>query len=83
MQTQVAVEGCCHGRLDDIYKQVASMERKGKYKVDLLLICGDFQATRNAQDLECMVVPPKHKHLNDFPKYNPFSHFESLFSSLT
>ncbi|KAK0446682.1 lariat debranching enzyme, C-terminal domain-containing protein [Armillaria borealis] len=66
---KVAVEGCCHGKLDDIYKQVASMERKGKYKVDLLLICGDFQATRNAQDLECMAVPPKHKHLNDFPKY--------------
>ncbi|KAK0217972.1 lariat debranching enzyme, C-terminal domain-containing protein [Armillaria fumosa] len=66
---KVAVEGCCHGKLDDIYKQVASMERKGKYKVDLLLICGDFQATRNVQDLECMAVPPKHKHLNDFPKY--------------
>ncbi|KAK0202856.1 lariat debranching enzyme, C-terminal domain-containing protein [Desarmillaria ectypa] len=69
MQTEVAVQGCCHGKLDEIYRQIASMERKGKYKVDLLLICGDFQATRNAQDLECMAVPSKHKHLNDFPKY--------------
>lgn len=25
------------------------------YKIDLLLICGDFQACRNEQDLECMV----------------------------
>jgi len=26
------------------------------YKIDLLLICGDFQACRNEQDLECMVI---------------------------
>ena len=32
------------------------VEQKNNYNVDLLLICGDFQAIRNHQDLQCMAV---------------------------
>ncbi|KAJ7768523.1 lariat debranching enzyme, C-terminal domain-containing protein [Mycena metata] len=66
---KVAIEGCCHGELDTIYSQIETLEIRNKYKVDLLLICGDFQAIRNHQDLQCMAVPDKYKQLGGFHKY--------------
>ncbi|KAJ7148629.1 Metallo-dependent phosphatase-like protein [Mycena crocata] len=66
---KVAVEGCCHGELDTIYSQIQTLEARNNYKVDLLLICGDFQAIRNHQDLQCMAVPDKYKQLGGFHKY--------------
>ncbi|KAF7377775.1 DBR1-domain-containing protein [Mycena sanguinolenta] len=66
---KVAVEGCCHGELDTIYREISSVENTYKYKVDLLLICGDFQAIRNHQDLQCMAVPDKYKQLGGFHQY--------------
>ncbi len=65
----VAVEGCCHGELDRVYATLAHAEATQGVKVDLLLICGDFQAVRNADDLECMAVPPQHRRMADFWKY--------------
>ncbi|KZT03366.1 DBR1-domain-containing protein [Laetiporus sulphureus 93-53] len=66
---KIAIEGCCHGELEEIYKQVALREQRDKCKVDLLLICGDFQAVRNYSDLQCMAVPPKYRKLQNFHKY--------------
>ncbi|KAF8438115.1 DBR1-domain-containing protein [Boletus edulis BED1] len=66
---KVAVEGCCHGALDAIYQQIKSLEDRNNYKVELLLICGDFQAVRNHRDLQCMAVPQKYRQLGDFYKY--------------
>lgn len=63
---QIAVEGCCHGELDAIYSHIEILERRNGYKVDLLLICGDFQAIRNHQDLQCMAVPQKYRQLGGF-----------------
>lgn len=34
-----------------------------------MLIGGDFQAVRNAADLNSMAVPLKYRHLGDFPEY--------------
>jgi len=65
---KIAVEGCCHGELDAIYDYVRTLESQNKYKVDLLLICGDFQAVRNLADLQCMAVPNKYKILGGFHK---------------
>ncbi|KNC85953.1 hypothetical protein SARC_01899 [Sphaeroforma arctica JP610] len=67
---RVAVEGCCHGELDKIYKTIASIEEAKKYKIDLLLICGDFQACRNQADLATIAVPQKFKAMHDFYKYH-------------
>lgn len=58
----VAVEGCGHGALDAIYKSL-------KPSVELLIICGDFQALRNTTDLDTISVPPKYKQLGDFADY--------------
>ncbi|EPQ50728.1 DBR1-domain-containing protein [Gloeophyllum trabeum ATCC 11539] len=66
---KIAVEGCCHGELDNIYQEIARLEQQNHYKVDLLLICGDFQAIRNHRDLTCMAVPDKYKRLGGFHKY--------------
>ena len=65
---KIAVEGCCHGELDAIYSHIASLERQNGYTVDLLLICGDFQAVRNLRDLQCMAVPDKYRKLGEFYK---------------
>ncbi|KAI8597679.1 DBR1-domain-containing protein [Dissophora ornata] len=66
---RIAVEGCCHGQLDDIYRAIEDRERQHGYKVDLLLICGDFQSIRNEADLEAIACPRKYLHLGTFHKY--------------
>ncbi len=76
---QIAVEGCCHGELDAIYARVAELEHRNNYKVDLLLICGDFEAIRNHQDLQCMAVPAKYRQLGGFHKYVSIQSFVFIF----
>ncbi|KAK3082824.1 hypothetical protein FSP39_006437 [Pinctada imbricata] len=66
---KIAVEGCCHGELDKIYETLQYIERRNGIKVDLLLICGDFQAVRNKEDLQCMAVSQKYQKMNTFYKY--------------
>ncbi|EDN02458.1 hypothetical protein HCAG_00322 [Histoplasma mississippiense (nom. inval.)] len=67
---RVALEGCGHGKLNDIYSSVTrAAEVKGWDGVDLLIIGGDFQAVRNSYDLSCMSVPQKYKQIGDFHEY--------------
>ena len=66
---RIAVEGCCHGELDKIYAALAHLEKVENVKVDLLICCGDFQAVRDARDLECMSIPDKYKTLGTFHRY--------------
>lgn len=64
----IAVEGCGHGELDGIYAAVRHVEKARGITVDLLIICGDFQSTRNPDDLKCMAVPPKYYTMGTFYK---------------
>ncbi|PWY91755.1 DBR1-domain-containing protein [Aspergillus sclerotioniger CBS 115572] len=67
---RVALEGCGHGCLHDIYASIEkAAELKGWDGVDLVVIGGDFQAVRNANDLACMSVPKKYRELGDFHEY--------------
>ena len=66
---KIAIEGCCHGELDRIYETIAQIETTQNIKIDLLLICGDFQAVRNEHDLQSMAVPPKYRSMQDFWQY--------------
>jgi lariat debranching enzyme len=68
-QLVIAVEGCCHGELDTIYRTIAQRESRGGFKVDLLLICGDFQSIRVPDDMMYMAVPPKYRKMNSFQDY--------------
>lgn len=65
----VAIEGCCHGELDNIYASISRTERTQGINVDLVIICGDFQAMRNPADLESFAAPPKYHEMGDFYKY--------------
>ena len=58
----IAVAGCGHGELDAYYRMCDIFEKKGK-KIDLLIIAGDFQATRNQEDLGCMKSPAKYHRM--------------------
>lgn len=59
-----------HGALDAIYASVdAACATRGWDGVDLVIIGGDFQATRNAADLTLMSVPPKYRAMGDFHRY--------------
>ncbi|KAF2691316.1 DBR1-domain-containing protein [Lentithecium fluviatile CBS 122367] len=67
---RIAVEGCGHGTLNDIYASVKkSCELKGWPGVDLLIIGGDFQAVRNALDLKAVSMPEKYYAMKDFHEY--------------
>ena len=66
---RIAIEGCGHGELEEIYATIKEAEKRDGQKVDLLLCCGDFQSTRNLQDLKCMAVPDKFKKMCSFYKY--------------
>jgi lariat debranching enzyme len=60
----------CHSKLDRIYETIANnAQSRGWDGVDLVIICGDFQAVRNAQDLNAMSVPLKYRKMGDFHKY--------------
>lgn len=65
----MAINGCSHGDLDKIYKTLGAIEQQEGYKIDLLLCCGDFQAVRNVDDLQCFACPPKYRALKDFHQY--------------
>eukprot|EP00461_Guttulinopsis_vulgaris_P002760 UN02761 len=68
-QINVAVVGCVHGELDEMYKAITAMERFKKVQIHLVLCCGDFQSIRNAGDLTCLACPPKYSQMVDFWKY--------------
>ncbi|KAM5578731.1 lariat debranching enzyme [Rosa sericea] len=66
---KIAVEGCMHGDLDNVYRTLQHIERIHDTKIDLLLCCGDFQAVRNEHDLKSLKASPKHRKMNSFWKY--------------
>ncbi|PSK42069.1 hypothetical protein B9Z65_3983 [Elsinoe australis] len=67
---RIAIEGCGHGVLHSIYASVtAACQRANWPGVDLLIIGGDFQSVRNADDLACVSMPPKYRSMQDFHEY--------------
>ncbi|KAG7392806.1 Methyltransferase-like protein 9 [Phytophthora pseudosyringae] len=67
---RVAVVGCAHGLLDDIYATVNfANEMDPANPVELLLCCGDFECMRNGRDLETLACPPKYRALHAFHRY--------------
>ncbi|TYZ67453.1 hypothetical protein PybrP1_011386, partial [[Pythium] brassicae (nom. inval.)] len=67
---RVAVVGCAHGLLDDIYATVRFVnELEPERPVELLLCCGDFECMRNARDLATLACPPKYRAMHAFHAY--------------
>ena len=66
----IAVEGCLHGELDAVYAAIREVEsNSNSRKVDLLLVCGDFESLVEESDLDCMAVPEKYRKMNEFRDY--------------
>mmetsp|Transcript_13615 Transcript_13615/g.24422 ORF Transcript_13615/g.24422 Transcript_13615/m.24422 type:complete len:404 (+) Transcript_13615:91-1302(+) len=65
----VAVVGCLHGEFTSLYESIAELERAESVNIELVLVCGDVQTVRNADDLECMAVPQKYKRAGEFADY--------------
>lgn len=63
------MQGCSHGSLSAIYDSIAQYESHQSKKVDLLLLCGDFQALRSEHDFASLAVPPKYHALGTFHEY--------------
>lgn len=40
---KIAVEGCMHGDLDNVYATLLHLQQSENTQIDLLLCCGDFQ----------------------------------------
>lgn len=66
---RIAVVGCLHGMLDQVYDQIMKDELQYMKPVDLVLICGDFQSLRTTHDFPYIHMPDKYKKLGDFHKY--------------
>ncbi|KXS19892.1 DBR1-domain-containing protein [Gonapodya prolifera JEL478] len=66
---KIAIEGCCHGELEKIYGTLSYIEQTQGIVIDLLLICGDFQAIRNEADMESIACPAKYRRMGGFYKY--------------
>ena len=66
---RIAIEGCGHGELDQIYQTIKETEEYTNKKIDLLLCCGDFECMRNLSDLHSLNVPSKYLHMGCFYKY--------------
>ncbi|KAI9006940.1 Metallo-dependent phosphatase-like protein [Hyaloraphidium curvatum] len=67
--SQIAIEGCAHGELDKIYATLEYIERTENVKIDLLLVCGDFQSLRNVADLDVLACPAKYRTMGTFYQY--------------
>ncbi|KAI3891635.1 hypothetical protein MKX03_021979 [Papaver bracteatum] len=66
---RIAVEGCMHGDLDNVYATLLHSEKVENTKIDLLICYGDFQAVRNDKDLESINVKSEYRRMNSFWKY--------------
>lgn len=66
---RVAIFGCLHGMLDEMYRNVLLYERNKSTKIDFIIVCGDCQTIRHPDDLKCLSVPNRYKKLGDFHEY--------------
>lgn len=67
---RVAVVGCAHGMLDDIFATVRFInEMDTSNPIQLLVCCGDFECMRNTADLQSLACPPKYREMHSFHEY--------------
>lgn len=64
---RVAIQGCCHGELHQVFQRVAELHAENP--IDLLLILGDFQSIRDEKDFQSISIPPKYQKYGDFRDY--------------
>lgn len=68
-QRTIAVVGCAHGCLDEIYATILYINEHHQKNIELLIICGDMQTLRNEQDMDCLACPAKYRQMGIFHEY--------------
>lgn len=66
---KIAVIGCLHGKLQEVYNKVAQEEKEKGIKIELVLIAGDFQSMRTKEDLQYIKVRDKYLDMGEFHLY--------------
>lgn len=66
---RIAAVGCLHGKLKVMYENIMKHEMSTNKKIDLVVICGDFQSLRSKEDLNYIKIPDKYKEIGDFHRY--------------
>lgn len=66
---KVAIFGCLHGMLNEMYASVERYEKENQVQIDFVLVCGDCQTIRHTDDLRCIAIPDKYKEIGDFHEY--------------
>lgn len=67
---KIAVTGCMHGELEQVYKILRDLEATTPgLQIDLVICTGDFQSMRNEEDLSAMKCPDKYLNMGTFHKY--------------
>uniref|UniRef100_A0A1X7TSV1 Uncharacterized protein n=1 Tax=Amphimedon queenslandica TaxID=400682 RepID=A0A1X7TSV1_AMPQE len=73
----IAIGGCCHGKLDLVYDKLLQIQEREGIKLDLFSTLSKPQpglhfvfisAIRDQDDLNCMAVPDKYKQIGSFHK---------------
>lgn len=51
---KIAVVGALEGNLKGLYEELRETEQNQQVQIDLVLVCGNFEAVRNEHDLKCV-----------------------------
>jgi lariat debranching enzyme len=65
-----AAVGDVHGRMHAMVRLLCDWERRTGARLRFVLQVGDFEPTRDAEDLATMPVPEKYRSLGDFADYH-------------
>jgi len=66
----VAVVGCLHGQLSQLYQDIASRDKSEGKQTNLVIVCGDMQTVRHSQDIPSVNIPKKYlQDIGDFAEY--------------
>lgn len=68
IKMRIVVVGSLYGQLDQVYRETRALEKQHGL-IDLVVVCGNFQAFRNPNDLANVSAPAKYKKLGDFHDY--------------
>ena len=67
---KIAIAGCLHGDFELLYQEIQKSEEEKKYKVDLVLICGDLEVKKTFQSTKKVFFSKISKDLS----YGKFVH---------
>ncbi|MEK6872414.1 MAG: metallophosphoesterase [Nanoarchaeota archaeon] len=66
---KLAFIGDIHGKVNQMYEQVSTIEERDNLDLDAIIQVGDFHAIRNEEDLKFFQASEKYRSVGDFPLF--------------